>query len=93
MEFEDFIVWGAGDASPAFSVHIPFDGHKATAGNGVMVALTAGSRQQVDAVYHRAMALGAADEGQPGQRADNGFYAAYFRDPDGNKLNVQPLLG
>jgi predicted lactoylglutathione lyase len=32
------------------------------------------------------MELGAADEGRPGPRGD-GFYAAYFRDPDGNKLN------
>ncbi len=31
--------------------------------------------------------LGAQDEGAPGPRGE-GFYAGYFRDPDGNKLNA-----
>ena len=52
-----------------------------------MVALGAADRAQVDAVYNKAMALGGSDEGAPGQRSP-GFYAAYFRDLDGNKLNV-----
>lgn len=91
MEFDDFIVWGAGTSSPAFSIHIPFDGRPASVGNGVMVALAASSRAMVDAIYHKALSLGATDEGKPGQRAENGFYAAYFRDPDGNKLNVHHM--
>ncbi|WP_422375524.1 VOC family protein [Roseibium sp.] len=91
MEFDDFIVWGTDDQSPAFSVHLPFDGLPATVGNGVMVALSARDRAQVDSVYQKAMSLGATDEGTPGQRAENGFYAAYFRDPDGNKLNVHHM--
>jgi predicted lactoylglutathione lyase len=33
------------------------------------------------------MKLGGKDEGAPGPRGDSGFYAGYFRDPDGNKLN------
>ena len=52
-----------------------------------MVALQADSREQVDRVYAKALALGGTDEGPPGQRSE-GFYAAYFRDPDGNKLNA-----
>ena len=91
MEFDDFIVWGKDAASPAFSVHLPFDGRPATVGNGVMVALSAKSRAEVDAIHQKAVALGAADEGKPGQRAENGFYAAYFRDPDGNKLNIHHM--
>ncbi|MCK7611609.1 VOC family protein [Roseibium sediminicola] len=91
MEFDDFIVWGTGTDSPSFSIHIPFDGRPASIGNGVMVALSANSRAQVDAVYRKAISLGAADEGKPGQRAENGFYAAYFRDPDGNKLNLHHM--
>jgi predicted lactoylglutathione lyase len=51
-----------------------------------MVALVVDSPAKVDALYRKAMELGAADEGEPGPRGD-GFYAAYFRDPDGNKLN------
>jgi predicted lactoylglutathione lyase len=34
------------------------------------------------------MQNGAKDEGAPGPRGGGGFYAAYFRDPDGNKLNA-----
>jgi predicted lactoylglutathione lyase len=52
-----------------------------------MVALAAGSRTQVDAIYRKAIELGATDEGAPGPRGDN-FYAGYFRDLDGNKLNA-----
>ncbi|WP_269583089.1 VOC family protein [Roseibium sp. Sym1] len=91
MEFDDFIVWATQTGSPAFSIHIPFDGQPASVGNGVMVALSASSRAEVDAVHRKAVSLGAADEGKPGQRAENGFYAAYFRDPDGNKLNVHHM--
>lgn len=65
----------------------PFDGRPATVGNGVMVALAASSKAQVDAIHRKALALGAKDEGAPGPRGD-GFYAGYFRDLDGNKLNA-----
>jgi predicted lactoylglutathione lyase len=91
MEFDDFIVWATDNGTPAFSIHLPFDGLTATAGNGVMLALSAESRVQVDAIYEKAISLGAQDEGKPGQRADNGFYAAYFRDLDGNKLNIHHM--
>jgi predicted lactoylglutathione lyase len=56
-------------------------------GNGVMVALSADSAGLVDAIYAKAIELGGSDEGPPGQRGE-GFYAAYFRDLDGNKLNI-----
>ncbi|HAI30981.1 MULTISPECIES: VOC family protein [Thalassospira] len=91
FEETDFIVWSAGPNVPAFSVHVPFDGNTATVGNGTMIALAAGSRDQVDALYQKAIALGATSEGEPGQRHENGFYAAYFRDPDGNKLNIHHM--
>ena len=67
---------------------MPFDGEAATVGNGVMVALEAKSPEQVDAIYATAMAQGGTDEGAPGPRGNDGFYAGYFRDPDGNKLNA-----
>ena len=53
-----------------------------------MVALAAKDRAHVDQIYKVAMSLGAADEGAPGPRGGGGFYAGYFRDPDGNKLNA-----
>jgi predicted lactoylglutathione lyase len=64
----------------------PFDGKPATRGNGTMVALQVDSKTKVDALYKLAIELGGTDEGKPGPRGD-GFYAAYFRDLDGNKLN------
>lgn len=71
------------------AVCTPFDGKPATTGNGVMVAFGASSPAQVDAVYKKAMELGGKDEGAPGRRGgDKGPYIAYFRDPDGNKLNA-----
>jgi len=63
----------------------PFDQKPATPGNGAMTALAAPSREVVDAVHAAAVAGGGACEGPPGARSD-GFYAAYFRDLDGNKL-------
>ncbi len=87
MDFETFIAWAAGPGQPMLSVTKPFDGKAATVGNGVMVALAVDSRAKVDAIYKKALALGGKDEGPAGPRGD-GFYAGYFRDLDGNKLNV-----
>ena len=87
METETFIAWATSPQAPALSVIVPFDGNAATVGNGAMVALAMDSRDKVDALYRKAIELGAKDEGAPGPRGDN-FYAGYFRDPDGNKLNA-----
>ncbi len=73
---------------PMFGVAKPYDEKPATVGNGTMIGLTADSPEQVHAVYDKAMALGATDEGEPGPRGTGGFYGGYFRDPDGNKLVV-----
>ncbi|HUR41871.1 MAG TPA: VOC family protein [Verrucomicrobiae bacterium] len=86
MEFDGFIVWSTAPGAPGLALTKPFDGKAATVGNGVMVALAPGSKQKVDALHKKALELGARDEGAPGPRGDT-FYAAYFRDPDGNKLN------
>ncbi|MCV9962942.1 VOC family protein [Pararhizobium sp. BT-229] len=67
----------------------PYDRNAATIGNGSMVALDAGSRADVDAFYKAALAHGGTDEGAPGLRPFHAhFYAAYVRDPDGNKLSA-----
>jgi catechol 2,3-dioxygenase-like lactoylglutathione lyase family enzyme len=91
MEFDGFIVWGDGTpGTPGFSITKPFDGNEATVGNGVMIALSPGSREAVDKIYEAAIAAGGTCEGKPGLRGDEsmGFYAGYFRDLDGNKLNA-----
>jgi len=87
MELETFILWVLpGTMQGGLAVVKPYDGKPASVGNGVMVALVAESRAQVDELYAKAIELGATDEGKPGPRGD-GFYAGYFRDLDGNKLN------
>jgi predicted lactoylglutathione lyase len=70
-------------------IGVPFQGEH-EAGNGNMAGFQAPSRADVDAIHARALELGGKDEGAPGIRGDdpNGFYGAYFRDPDGNKLAV-----
>lgn len=87
MEEPDyFIAWGNSEHGAGLGITYPFDKQPATVGNGCMVALGATSREQVDAVYAKAIELGGTDEGAPGERFP-GFYAGYFRDLDGNKLN------
>jgi catechol 2,3-dioxygenase-like lactoylglutathione lyase family enzyme len=67
----------------------PYDRNTATIGNGSMVALEAANRATVDAFYRAALANGGTDEGAPGLRPFHAhFYAAYVRDPDGNKLSA-----
>lgn len=88
MEADTFIAWAVAPDKPALSVAKPFDGQPATVGNGVMIALAMDSTDKVDAIHAKALELGASDEGAPGPRGGGGFYAGYFRDPDGNKLNA-----
>ncbi|MBV1930922.1 MAG: VOC family protein [Porticoccaceae bacterium] len=87
MAMDRFISWVGPEGGPMLMAMKPFDGNAATVGNGVMVAFSADSREQVDAIYKAAIAAGGADEGAPGERGP-GVYAGYFRDLDGNKLNA-----
>ena len=87
MESERFIAWAVAPGQPSLGLTLPYDGQPATVGNGVMVALVVDSKAKVDAVYRKALELGGSDEGPAGPRSE-GFYAGYFRDLDGNKLNV-----
>ncbi len=87
MEAETFIAWATGAGAPAISIIKPADGNAATVGNGVMVAIALDSNEKVDALHAKALELGGTDEGAPGLRGDT-FYAGYFRDLDGNKLNA-----
>ena len=87
MAFPGFVMWGGGGGSGAFALAKPNNGQPATVGNGAMAALAASSKEQVDRIYKMALDMGGTDEGAPGPRTDS-FYAAYFRDLDGNKLNA-----
>lgn len=92
MEFDAFIAWGTPGGAAGVALTKPFDGNAASVGNGTMVALEAKDEAQVQRIYDLALANGGTCEGPPGPRGDS-FYAAYFRDPDGNKLNAFLMKG
>ena len=75
---------------PTIYLYPPQDGRPATWGNGSHVAFVAETRAAVDGFHGQALALGGMCEGPPGLRPHYGpdYYAAYVRDPDGNKLQA-----
>lgn len=91
MENERFVLWSAAPGAPGLSVIKPFDGKPATVGNGTMAAIALDAPAKVDLLHAKTLSLGGKDEGAPGSRG-NGFYAAYVRDLDGNKLNFFCLI-
>ena len=89
MEMDEFIAWGTPDGGAGIGLTKPFNGEAPSVGNGTMVALQAKDRAQVDRLHAIALEQGGTCEGPPGPRGElPGFYAGYFRDPDGNKLNA-----
>lgn len=88
MESDQFIAWAVSPTQPSLGIIKPYDGKAACVGNGVMVSLVVDSPEKVDLMHKKALALGGKDEGAAGPRGTSGFYAGYFRDLDGNKLNV-----
>ena len=85
-ENADPIHWQTASGKRMLGVTTPYDGKPATSGNGTMIALAMSDREKVDALHAKALELGARDEGAPGPRGPDGFYGAYCRDLDGNKL-------
>ena len=86
-----FTMYGVRMDRPAVAVTPPYNGERATPGNGAMVAIVVDERAKVDALHAKALELGGGDEGAPGVRGpegDQAFYGAYFRDLDGNKFCV-----
>lgn len=88
MEENGFTMYGTDWSQPSICIIRPHDDGTASAGNGNMVGLALDSREKVDALHAKALELGGTDEGAPGIRPpeEMNFYAAYFRDPEGNKL-------
>jgi len=85
MAMDRIAFFGENMGSPMLAVCVPFDENDPAPGNGNMIAIAPGSREDVDKMYAKAMSLGASDEGAPGERMPT-FYGAYFRDLDGNKV-------
>ena len=78
--------YGKNKSEPMVAICIPFDEKPCSGGNGAMVSFQASDNAGVDALYAKAIELGATDEGEPGERVPDFFYGAYVRDADGNKL-------
>ena len=75
-----------GKTKPAFLVLKPGNG-ETPSGNGVTLGFAAASPVEVDAFHAAGLAAGGTDEGAPGARGHlPGAYAAYLRDPAGNKV-------
>jgi catechol 2,3-dioxygenase-like lactoylglutathione lyase family enzyme len=72
-----------------FLIGKPLEG-EAGVGNGTQMGFVASSRAVVDAVHAKALEMGGSCAGPPGVRGPDpdGYYGAYFRDLDGNKLTV-----
>ncbi len=77
---------GASIEQPMVAVCEPFNGESPSCGNGSMIAFPASSKEEVDALYNKAIALGATSDGEPGQRVEGVFYGGYVRDADNHKL-------
>jgi catechol 2,3-dioxygenase-like lactoylglutathione lyase family enzyme len=90
LETERAVGWRSPALGIGLAITRPFDGNPASVGNGTMASIGGADRDQVDRIHAIALAHGGSDEGAPGLRA-NGAYCAYFRDPDGNKLNIFSL--
>lgn len=85
---EDAVHYGTGEI--LFSLVAPVDGRPASPGNGVHVAFAAGDRAMVQEFHRTALAHGGSEDGAPGLRPEYNanYYAAFIRDPDGNKIEA-----
>lgn len=81
----DRVIYATGNA--IFAVSKPLDGHPATFANGGTIGFSGPTPESIDAFHREGLAAGGSDEGAPGPRpAIPNSYAAYLRDPTGNKL-------
>ncbi len=88
LDVDEAVGYGAGITT--FSLNLPADGAPASPGNGVHIAFAVEKRAAVDAFYRAALAHGGTGDGEPGLRPeyDANYYAAFVRDPDGNKIEA-----
>jgi catechol 2,3-dioxygenase-like lactoylglutathione lyase family enzyme len=88
LDVDDAVGYGAGIT--AFSLNLPADGRPASPGNGIHVAFEVERRAAVDSFFRVAIEQGGFADGAPGLRPeyDGHYYAAFVRDPDGNKIEA-----
>ncbi|MEH6454427.1 MAG: VOC family protein [Psychromonas sp.] len=86
VKMERIIFIGKSMQEPMIAICIPYNEEVQNSGNGNMIAIAPGSKEKCEEMYHKAIAMGATCDGEPGQRVPDVFYGAYFRDLDGNKI-------
>jgi catechol 2,3-dioxygenase-like lactoylglutathione lyase family enzyme len=62
--------------------------------SGAHVGLRVRTAELVDAFHAAALAAGGSSDGAPGPRPQHGegYYAAFIRDPDGNRIEAVTFL-
>ena len=90
FEMERWTGFSCGEGQPAVLVGIPFNNEPATGANGLMIGFRADTRAKVQEAYEAGIKAGGSDDGAPGPRPAGppNTYAAYLRDPTGNKIGI-----
>ena len=81
---------GFGKKYPEFWINLRADMAPIAADSGMHICLRAASTEAVDAFHAAALAAGGASDGAPGLAPEygEGYYAAFIRDPDGNRIEA-----
>jgi len=81
---------GYGKKYPEFWINLRQDMPKPAATSGTHICLRAPDTAAVDEFYRVALEYGGADNGKPGLRPHytHNYYAAFIRDPDGNRIEA-----
>ena len=85
MELDRIKFYGTDEGGSMLAVCTPHNDQPQSTGNGQQISIPGGSIEGTQALYNKAIELGATDAGEPGQRFDF-FYGAYVKDLDGNKV-------
>ena len=90
FEMAGRVGFSSGEGTPPVIVGKPGDGGDASFGNGTMIGFRGADPATVQKAHAAGLAAGGTDEGAPGPRpmGPPGTYAAYLRDPSGNKIGV-----
>lgn len=86
---------GFGKRYPEFWINLRADLAPLPANSGAHVCFRARSADLVDAFHAAALAAGGTSDGAPGLRPQHGegYYAAFIRDPDGNRTEAVTFVG
>jgi catechol 2,3-dioxygenase-like lactoylglutathione lyase family enzyme len=82
---------GFGKQYSEFWINVRADMAPVADGSGAPICFRARSTEMVDAFHAAALEAGGSSDGTPGLRphdGEGGYYAAFIRDPDGNRIEA-----